>query len=296
MVKKSCKEITKNIIRIIISFFLLLVFSSSLILLVLAPLGKSVLSEQNVKKTLEEIHYPQGVREDIQAAFEPLCITGGIPKELTDSFLEEAVTDEELIQPILQMYTEETLSLPTAKWKEDFSKRVEEYASTLRKEEVLEMSDEEFETLKASFPETADYFISEIASSIRLSGLFSVLGSVIGLLERLAPYVFLASAVFALFSGALLVLIRKKKVLFSAYVGFFSAGILFLAPAFLYQATNYVARLSIEPAYFKQLVVSLSDVFCQKLLVAGIVLCAVGILFGCLSLFFGTKKEDHNAN
>ncbi|MBQ3076117.1 MAG: hypothetical protein IJC26_08605, partial [Clostridia bacterium] len=234
----------------------------------------------------------QGVREDIQAAFEPLCVTSGIPKELTDSFLEEVVKEEELIQPILQMYTEETLSLPTVAWKEDFSKRVEEYALTLRSENILEMTDEEFETLKASFPETADYFISEIASSIRLSGLFSVLGSAFGMVDRLMPYVALASIVFALFSGILLILIWKKKMLGFAYIGFVSAGILFLAPALLFRAGNYVARLNVEPSYFKQLFCSLSDGFIENVLVAGIAFCTIGILFGILALLFSKNKTN----
>ncbi|MBR3836867.1 MAG: hypothetical protein IKJ74_01865 [Clostridia bacterium] len=284
------KPILQNVIRTVISLFLLLIFASSLTLSVLTPLGKSALSAENIKKRLEEIHYTQGVREDISRAFEPLCVTSGIPKELADSFLNEAVSDEALIQPILQMYTAETLSLPTEEWKKDFSARVESYATTLRKEEVLELTDEEFETLKASFPETAEYFISEISSSIRLSGLFSVLGSAIGMVERLTPYLFTASIAFALFSGLLLVLIWKKKVFCFAYAGFVSAGILFLIPALLNRATNYVARLSIEPAHLKQLICSVSDGFCQNLLAAGIALCIVGVLFGFFALISSRKQ------
>lgn len=285
------KPILQNVIRAVISLFLLLIFSASLVIFILTPLAKNALSENNVKRIMEEIHYTQGVREDIGSAFEPLCVTSGIPKELADSFLNEAVSDEALIQPVLQMYTEETLSLPTQAWKQEFTKRVTDYAATLRKEEVLELTDEEFEVLKASFPETAEYFVSEIASSIRLSGVYSVLGAAIGMVERLAPYVLIASGMFALFSGLLLLLIQKKKTLFFAYVGFVSAGVLFLIPSLLYITSNYLAKLNLKPAYLKNLICSVADGFCQNILAAGIILCTVGILFGFFSLFLARKKQ-----
>ncbi len=285
----------KKISRTVISLFLLLIFASSLVLVILAPLGKIAVSEKSVMKTLEAVCYPQKVREEIRGAFENLCVTSGIPQELTDSFLEEVVSDEALIQPILQMYTDETLSLPTQAWKGEFVARVEAYAATLQKKEGTKITDEELEELKASFPETADYFISEIKSSIRLSGLFSVLGSVIGMMERFLPYVMTAGLVFALFSASLLFLIWKKKIFFFSYASFVSAGILFLVPSLLYRAGNYTERLSVEPVYLKQLICTILDGFFQNMFIAGIVLCIIGILFGSRPLYLFAKNWKEKA-
>lgn len=281
----------KRVTRGVISAFLLIIFSVSLTLALLTLLGSSVLSCETFSDAVEQTGYVQGVREEIRGDFESLCVTTGIPPALAESFLEECVSDEDLLLPILQMDTDETLSHDTAAWNGEFCRRVEAYAVTLQEQGDLELTEEEWEQMKNSFPETANHFISKITGAVRLSGLFSVVGSAVRLVEKLTPYALAASIFLAFCSAVLLVLIQKKNSPLFAYIGFAASGILFLTPAFVLKNGNYAVRMSIEPSYLKGLLVDLNDRLLGGMTVVGTVLFAVAVAFGALNLVLALMKN-----
>lgn len=274
----------KRVIRTVIVSLLLLLFSASLSLGLLTLAGGSVLSYECILDATEKTEYTEKLRAEIRDSFESIGRTTGIPSSLTDAFLDECVSDEDLLLPVRQMNTDETLTHDVAAWKQEFCRRLEDYAATLQESGELELTEEEWEQMKASFAETSTHFIGEITDSVRLSGLYSVVGSVMRLMERLKPYVLISCAAFVLLSAVLLVSIGKKNAAFFAYAGFLASGLLFLVPALVLQTGAYVARLRIEPFYLRDLLVWLSDVCLERLAFVGMLLCAAGLLFGAVTL------------
>ncbi len=292
------ETIGKKILRQIISWIVVFLFSLLITLAAAFWMLGDLVSEACVMKVVDEIGYEELVRENIQESFESLCETSGVPASLTTAFLEEEVTREDILLPILQMFTQETLEPDTETWKEAFSARVEHYAQGLRESGELSVSDEDWEAMKAGFPEMANYFVKEVRASIRLSGLFAPLGSAFSVVAALSPYLTWGSIVGAAFCALLLLLIWKKRVWYFAYVGMTASGILFLLPALLYRAQNYVSRLGIQPIYLKRFLSGIVDLLAQRFLQTGTIFLVVGAVFGILvivlSLTGGKKKSEAN--
>ena len=217
-----------KVIKFFISFILILILSVSLFATAFMKTLSSALSEQGLFDTLEKAGYADQVREDVLKSFSHLSLTSGVPEDVSRAFLYEDVSDSEILLPLRQIFTEETLEFDTEALTQAFTKRVEAYAEELRASGEIELSDEDFEEMKKSFPETSGYYVRNFRAAVRLSGVYSAFGSLINFVEKLAPLAVKGLIAALAVSALMLLLIQRKGVFFWGYAGLVSAAVLFL--------------------------------------------------------------------
>lgn len=281
---------TKKVIRGVISAVLSFVLSLSLVLLGMVPALDALASEETWVRVAEDGGYAETLRERLLEKYEFLGQTSGVPASVYRAFLEEELTSSEALLPLLGMFSEETNTVDRDAMTEAFCQRVEEYALSLQLSGELVLSEEEWAEMKADFPTLAEYYIDELVSAVNMSGVFTVMGSALRILKKLILPILLCGAVFGVFSLGLLILIRKKKILYFGYLTLLSSGILLMAPALWLKIGDYAAKLAIEPSYLKELLVALTDIFSEKLLLVGGIFAALGVILGVLAIFAQKNK------
>lgn len=289
----SSKLNVKKIIRGIFSAVLSVILSMSLVILGLLPSLHFLSSADGWKTVLEESGYAEKMKEDLLKQYGFLGETSGVPESVCRSFLEDCLSSELAYSAVLGMFSSESKNFDREEMTASFCRYVEEYAKDLRESGELVLTETEWEEMKADFPSLAKYYIDEMAYALNMSGVFSMMGSALRLLQKLISPILIASSVFAAVSFILLALIQRKNVLFYGYVSAVASGLLLTVPTIWLKTGNYVARLGIEPLYLKEMLAQLTSVMLEKLLFFGILFCAVGILLGvgATVLFLVQKKK-----
>jgi hypothetical protein len=116
-----------------------------------------------------------------------------------------------MLHPIRQMFGEAGELIDKSLLQASLTARIEAYASSMRERGELEMSQEEWEEMKANFPQLSAFFVDEMEDAVNLNGVYSPLGSILSFASRLLPYLGWGCAVILLLSGGLLYLIHRKK-------------------------------------------------------------------------------------
>ncbi len=284
----------KNTVRWVATAILLVFCATSLCIVSLINSIQKPASPEGILSALEETGYLEGMKQSLGEDCKSLCLTGGIPEELIADFVEEQVVESVAYFPIHQMMgTAETKAVDYDAMKASLTEKITSFAASLRESGQMPLSDEEWEEMKKGFPETASYFVEEIRTSVQLSGVYSVLGSALGLVERVRPYLFWGALFVLGFSLVLLMKIWKKRVLLCFYTAFASAGFLMLVPSWWVYRVDFVSRLGLEPEYLKRLVRYEVMEVMRALMRRGGSLLAAGLVLGAVSLVlsFWEKKK-----
>lgn len=274
----------KKIARGMITSVLLVIAASALSLLMLLWSLRLPFSQEGIFAALEEVGYTEAMKADLKKDCKSLCETSGIPEELIASFIEETVVDEVAYYPLKALFVEQETGNRYEAMQNRLTERITEYARDLRESGKMPLSDEEWTEMEKNFPETASYFVEEIRSSVNLSGVYSMLGSAIDLVNLLTRYLVVGASFALLVSLFLLFLIWKRALLMWCYTAFSSAGLLVFVPSALIYVKDFVSGLGLEPAYFKSLICFEVMSLCRRLMVAGGIVLALGILCGVANL------------
>ena len=284
----------QKIARGAITSVLLIVLASALCLLMLLWGVRGPLSKEGIFAALEEIGYTESMKELLKADCKSLCQTSGVPEELIASFVEEELVDEIAHYPLEILFEEQEADIDYEAMQSRLAERIGKYARDLRESGKMPLSDDEWAEMEKSFPETASYFVEEIRSSVNLSGIYSMLGSAIDLMNLLIRYLTIGAVFVLLFSLVLLCLVWKRKALVWCYTAFSSAGLLVLVPSALIYIKDFVSRLGLEPVYLKDFVRFEVMSLCHRLMVVGGIALTVGILCGAanwISLLILKQKK-----
>jgi hypothetical protein len=285
------EEKRKKVIRAVISAVLSLIFAAALTVLAVVFSLEKPLSKSGVYEAVDACGYTDGVTEKIKEEFELLCETSGVPPSLAHAFVEEELSREEMLHPIRQMFGEAGELIDKSLLQASLTARIEAYASSMRERGELEMSQEEWEEMKANFPQLSAFFVDEMEDAVNLNGVYSPLGSILSFASRLLPYLGWGCAVILLLSGGLLYLIHRKKVLYFVYLTFTAAGLLLGVPAAFLLNGNYVMRLGINPIYLRGLLSYIANSFFHRTLIWGLILLVLGIVCGGGCLYFHLKEK-----
>lgn len=276
----------KKTIRIAVTVILLLLAVSSLAVFALGLAENRILSWDAFRGAALDSGWNEGVRQRIREGFEPINDVTDIPRELTDAFLEEKITDD----LCAAFWSEGRVEFPGEELKADLTERIRALAEQLREKGEIQVTEEEWADLVKSCSETADNYISVVRNAVMISKWSGTFKTVSDVWAKYGSLLLTVAGAVALVSSALLLAIHRKKPFQVLYAVLGGAGLTLLIPAVWLKAAGYAARLQITPAYLKGFLIELYALFTGRLLAAGAVLTALGAVCGLAALILWIKK------
>lgn len=279
----------KIILRGVISAVVTFLCAFALLTASFLPALSSLKGEAGLKKALESADYKERVRQEIKKSFSALSLTTGIDEEVTDAFLDSALTDEVIEKPVFAILGGEPGRPDSDALTEDLAARILTYAEKLLESGELEMTPDQWQETKEDLPSVASYYIDKLMSAVYLSGIYGVMGTALSFVARIYPYVAGTAAI--VFAGSLILLIalQKKRVFPWLYAAFTGAGLLPTLAAALFLQGEWGMRIGIDPVYLRLFLNEILCAFARLVLICGIVLIFCGIAF-CLAGVIMKKK------
>ena len=281
----------KKIVRIVVTVLLALLAIPGLTGLVGALLVNSLASPDLFYETAEKADWIAGVRRKAREDFVALSDVTDIPQEVTDAFLEETVTDE----ICMRFWTHKLTEFPTEELTNDLSDRIRRYAIEMREAGEITLTDEEWNTLEAYFPETAGYYVSAVRRDVHLNSLGTLKSIGLDYWNSFFLPFLAVCAVLTAGNVTLLILIHRDNVWKVGSIVLTGAGPILLVPAIWLKAADYAARLNLTPAYFKSFIVCFYDLSVTRLLVAGSVMTVLGLACGVTAAVCDYRKKQAKA-
>ena len=268
------------VVKIIVASILLLLVIPSLAGLAVCLAENSLVSHDAFRATALESGWVEGVRQKVRQDFEPLNDVSGVPTDVTDAFLEEKLTEE-----LCAFFWDGSgASFPKEELVGDLAERIRLCAAKMRDAGEIYVTDEEWEEILKNAVDTATYFVDAIRMDVNLRGMGAYAESLADHWQKLYPILVSGCAVLALGGILVLWLIFRKRVFTYLYAAFFGAGLVILAPVIWLIRADLAGRLQVGPFYLKDFLIRLYETACHRSLIAGIVLAALGLLFGVLAL------------
>ena len=281
----------KEIVRSVISW-ILTVFLSVLLVVgaLLAAFGLEFGRTAPLLQAAEKVEYAEKLRKTVASDYAAISDTTGIPRELSDHFLKDYLTDEQALYPLIHFreggepdltaYREAVLSDIRA-----LAKDMEERG------ELRFSSDEERKELDDSLVSLSDSYTSDLARAIRVHGVYSKVEYVADLYGALIKYLIAGMALILIFAVALLFPINRKNPFPYFYAAFGSAGLLCTVVSAVMLGTGYLQDLALDPVYVRDWLTEMVRRFLTVTLTAGVVYLAFALLFGVLAWVRSKKRK-----
>ncbi len=277
----------KQVIRGVISAILSLILCGSATLVGMTATLWRPVSHEGFLRAAEESGYVEELSRTLKEEYTAIQDTSGIPAEVSDAFVDELLTRDQILFPVEQMFGQGKEEIDYEQYSAAVTARIEAYALSLREQGELSLDDTQWEELKEGFPVLVDHYVELTRDFVQMNGVYSLMGAALFFTARVIPYLFWASLALILITAVLLVLLWKKKVLFFGYLTGVTAGILLLIPSLYLTATRFLARLAIKPLYLKALLTVWAESVLSGWILVGSVCLAVGVLCGVLHLVIG---------
>ena len=279
------KERVRKILSWVLAGFTGVILSVAVLFLFF---GKVVCKSEVWHEEALKTDYAEKMRALVKEQYSSISLTTGVPAELSDAYVEKALTDEIALYAFTHPETRNEIDL--SDFREGFLAEVRTLAAKMEENgEIYLSSEEEREEMDGALQGLADDYTQTLRNSVLLRGVFSGLAAAKGYYDSLKLYVYGALALFGVISLALLFLINKKRVFPYLYAAFSSAGVLLIGLTAGIRIWNGVPRLSVEPDYLKDWIVALSGRFLTDTMIAGAALLAAGLLFGAAAMIVKRK-------
>ncbi len=253
-------------------------------------------SHEGILCAAEQSGYVEALSRELKEEFTAIQDTSGIPAEVSDAFVDELLTREEILSPVEQMFGKGEKEIHFEQYSAAINARIEAYAASLREQGELPLDDAQWEELKEGFPVLVAHYVDLTRDFVQLNGIYSMMGAALAFTAKLIPYLFWISLSLALITVVVLILLWKKKVLFFGYLAGVTSGILLLAPSLYLTVSDFLSRLAMKPLYLKEFLTLWADSILSQWILVGSVCLTVGLLCGILHLVIACwdrrKKEE----
>ncbi|MBP5288907.1 MAG: hypothetical protein J6Z79_03435 [Clostridia bacterium] len=280
----------KKTILIVMTVILLLLAVTSSAVFSLGLAENEFLSWDAFRSMALSDGWTEGVRQHIREGFEPLNDVTDIPKELTDAFLEEEVTDD----LCTVFWSEGRIDFPGEKLKKALVARIRALAEKLRENGEIQVTEEEWKVLVKSLPETASNYIAVVRKSIMISSWSGSLKTVTDVWSKYYPLFLAVSGAVSLGSLGLLALIYKRRFLTVAYAGLTGTGLTLLIPAVWLKVSGFAGRLRLDPDYLKAFFVCFYERFSQRMFTTALIVTIAGLICGVAAILLSRRGKGKN--
>ena len=280
----------KKIIKIAVTAVLALILTPALALLLAGAAVNGLANRAALASLARESGWIEGVERKIRADFEPLCHVSGVPRELTDAFLDDTLDEE----TAFLFWGGPEADIPQEELTKDLAARIRALAEKMREDGEIFVSDEDWAVMNENFEATARQFTDAERAAVHLRGKAALVESVTDAWAKAFPHLVGFTATLTAGSVALAALIHRKKVFAFLYAAFSASGLVLIGPVLYLMKEDFAGRLQLGPDYLKAFLEAVCDAALNRVLIAGIAVLAAGIACGIAAFLLSRKAKNES--